>query len=119
MLFSALTEEGAILWSDFLGGLSLPQRCSLRLLSCHCFDLLPSPWIPGLHKLPSRNPTGSSLVFTLPGCSDLQAQGPIPWRNEIGTAIQACSKFIAMIDKQYLLSFNCLEVGGHAFHTRR
>ena len=40
---------------------------------------------------------------------DLQAQGPIPWRSEIGQAIQACSKFVAMVDKDYLCSFNCLE----------
>ena len=41
---------------------------------------------------------------------DLQAQGPVPWRREIGDAIQSASKFVAVIDVQYLLSFNCLEV---------
>ena len=41
---------------------------------------------------------------------DLQAQGPVPWRREIGDAIQSASKFVAVIDLQYLLSFNCLEV---------
>ena len=41
---------------------------------------------------------------------DLQAQGPVPWRREIGDAIQTASKFVAVIDLQYLLSFNCLEV---------
>ena len=59
LLFSALTDEGAVFWSDFL---------------------------------------------------DLQAQGPIPWRNEISHAIQSCSKVVALVDEQYLLSYNCLEV---------
>ena len=67
LLFSALTDEGAVFWSDFL---------------------------------------------------DLQAQGPIPWRNEISNAIQSCSKLVALVDEQYLLSYNCLEVRPGPRHQR-
>ena len=47
---------------------------------------------------------------------DLQAQGPVPWKSEIGVAIQECSKFLAILDKEYLLSFNCLEELAYAIH---
>ena len=32
------------------------------------------------------------------------------WRKEIEEAIRGCNKFVAFIDLQYLLSFNCIEV---------
>ena len=37
-------------------------------------------------------------------------QGAVEWRKEIADAIRGCSKFVAFVDYQYLLSFNCLEV---------
>ena len=42
---------------------------------------------------------------------DLQAEGPVPWRMEIEEAIRSCSKFVALVDRAYLTSFNCLQVG--------
>eukprot|EP00959_Pyramimonas_sp_CCMP1952_P410686 8606404-Pyramimonas_sp.AAC.2 len=42
---------------------------------------------------------------------DLQAQGPIPWRKEIQDAIKSCAKVVMFIDKEWLLSANCLQVG--------
>jgi hypothetical protein len=41
---------------------------------------------------------------------DLQAQGPIPWRSEIEQGIFQSAKLVAFIDKEYLKSFNCLQV---------
>jgi hypothetical protein len=41
---------------------------------------------------------------------DLHANGPVPWREEIDQAIANCSKFVAMIDRAWLTSYNCLQV---------
>jgi hypothetical protein len=43
---------------------------------------------------------------------NLQAEGPVPWRKEIEEGIRDCAKFVAFIDTEYLLSFNCLQVCG-------
>ena len=43
---------------------------------------------------------------------DLQAKGPVPWRKEIGEGIENCAKMVIFLDKQWLLSFNCLQVRG-------
>ena len=37
-------------------------------------------------------------------------QGAVEWRKEIEEAVTGCNKFVAFIDLQYLLSYNCLEV---------
>ena len=45
-------------------------------------------------------------------------QGAVEWRKEIEDAIQGCNKFVAFIDMQYLLSFNCMEVSPLDLHPR-
>jgi len=50
---------------------------------------------------------------------DLQAEGPVPWRKEIGDAIETCAKMVCIIDHQYLLSFNCLEELAYAIHFQK
>lgn len=40
---------------------------------------------------------------------DLQGEGPIAWRREIEEAIAACSKFVAIVDRAWLTSYNCLQ----------
>eukprot|EP00873_Tetraselmis_striata_P019967 jgi/Tetstr1/440231/TSEL_028582.t1 len=40
---------------------------------------------------------------------DLQATGPVPWRQYISDGITSCSKFVAFVDEAWLKSFNCLQ----------
>eukprot|EP00951_Prasinocladus_malaysianus_P025097 scaffold219063_cov35-Prasinocladus_malaysianus.AAC.1 len=35
--------------------------------------------------------------------------GPIPWRSEIEEGIARCSKFVVVLDKAWLTSYNCLQ----------
>jgi len=50
---------------------------------------------------------------------NLQAEGPVPWRKEIEEGIRDCAKFVAFIDTEYLLSFNCLQEVQFAIDYRK
>ena len=36
--------------------------------------------------------------------------GPVPWRMEIEEGIRSCSKFVCLVDRAWLTSYNCLQV---------
>ena len=43
---------------------------------------------------------------------DLASCGPVAWRREIEVGISSAAKFVAFIDEDFLLSYNCIMVGG-------
>ena len=45
---------------------------------------------------------------------DLQSKGPVPWRKEIFEGIRRAAKFVAFVDREYLLSFNCVQEVAYA-----
>ena len=50
---------------------------------------------------------------------DLQAKGPVPWRKEIFEGIEKAAKVVLFVDREYLLSFNCLQELAYALEVSK
>ena len=54
----------------------------------------------------------TDVIILFPYCGtdflDLVSNGPVEWKSEIEEGIIDAAKFVAFIDKDYILSYNCL-----------